>query len=482
MHPRPPHVTTAAVALFTLLIAAAQAAPVVDPDFQIIDEDAAASDRFGTALAKGTGFLAIGSPLADTPELSGGKLTIERPVWIGPVDAPGQESAFVESIEHLDAGQNAEFGAALAASGDRLFVGSPGWRLTEHISTTQGAVFVYDVPSSVLATSSMLQMISPGSLERYDEFGDAVACGLDDYGILWLAVGVPGRDNDAGAVWMYLHDSASDTWTLQETVQPAGLQAGDRFGDAVALDGDLLVIGAPGTDSDSGAVYVRRLSAATQTWDDTYSIAASESSATGGFGSSVAVSGYHILIGGPDGTGHASLWTDISTAGLLVHSMDLSPDSWIDVEGWGTAVAIEGDRAVVGGPPDTGSGPDGLAAVFRQTDNDEFQIVARLGEGDWGSDARHGTSVLLSNHVVWVAAPRAHIDGTSGGAVARWDVTRTPGCMGDLDFDFQVDATDLTTLIDGWMAGAGADLTGDDETDILDLLLVLESWGGCPTQ
>jgi hypothetical protein len=251
----------------------------------------------------------------------------------------------------------------------------------------------------------MLQMISPGSLQQYDEFGAAVACGLDDFGTLWLAVGVPGRDNDAGAVWMYLHDSASDTWTLQETLQPAGLQSGDRFGDALALDGDLLVIGAPGADNDGGAVHVHRLSFSNQTWDATYLVAANESSASGDFGASVGVSGYHILIGAPDGAGHASLWKDISTAGLLVHSMDLPPDDWTNIEGWGTAVSIEGTRLLIGGPPHTGSGPDGVAAVFRQTDNDEYQIVAMLGEGDWGSDARHGTCVLLDEMTAWIGAP-----------------------------------------------------------------------------
>jgi hypothetical protein len=327
----------------------------------------------------------------------------------------------------------------------------------------------------------MLQMISPGSLEQYDEFGAAVACGLDDFGTLWLAVGVPGRDNDAGAVWMYLHDSASDTWTLQEALQPAGLQTGDRFGDALALDGDLLVIGAPapGIDDDGGAVHVHRLSFSNQTWDATYLVAANESSASGDFGASVGVSGYHILIGAPDGAGHASLWRDISTAGLLVHSMDLPPDDWTNIEGWGTAVSIEGTRLLIGGPPHTGSGPDGVAAVFRQTDNFEYQIVAMLGEGDWGSDARHGTCVLLDEMTAWIGAPRAYLDGSESGAVARWDVQRTPGCPGDLDFDFDVDATDLNTLINGWMAGAGADLTGDGQTGILDLLVVLESWGSC---
>lgn len=43
------------------------AAPVVVPDFEIADGAAATLDRFGSSLARGPGYLAIGSPLSDSP-------------------------------------------------------------------------------------------------------------------------------------------------------------------------------------------------------------------------------------------------------------------------------------------------------------------------------------------------------------------------------------------------------------------------------
>ncbi|MBT5382798.1 MAG: hypothetical protein HOL13_08160, partial [Phycisphaerae bacterium] len=123
------------------------AAPVVVPDFEIADGAAASTDRFGSSLARSAGYLAIGSPFFDSPELSGGKVTIARPIWIGPPEDPlYHESTMFETIEHAEAGTNANFGDALAASGDRLFIGSPGWRLDGSASTAQGAVFIYDVP------------------------------------------------------------------------------------------------------------------------------------------------------------------------------------------------------------------------------------------------------------------------------------------------------------------------------------------------
>lgn len=469
-------IATALFGLTGMLIAA----PVVVPDFEIATGASATLDRFGSSLARGPGYLAIGSPLSDSPAPNGGKVTIGRPIWIGPPEDPlYHESTMFETIEHANAGDNANFGDALAASGDRLFIGSPGWRIDASVSTTQGAVFIYDVPLGPLALSTFLQMISPETLDTYDKFGASVASGLDDSGNVWLAVGLPGRNNDAGAVWMYQHDVAADAWTLQQTIQPAGLQAGDDFGAAVALDGDLLVIGAPGTNNNAGHVYIRRLLVGSGTWDAAHDVAASATSATGEFGSAVDVWQYFVLIGAPDGTGHVSLWEDVSTAGLFNYVMDLAPDSWTDIEGWGTAVAINATRAVVGSPPHTGSGPDGIAAVFRDVSSGDFQLVAMLGEGDWGSDARNGSCVLLDGETAWVGAPRAHIDTTTSGAVGRWDVSRTPGCPGDLDFDFMVNAVDLAALLNDWLSGGDSDLTGDDETDIADLLELLEHWGSC---
>lgn len=466
----PNHIGSAAAALF-ILASPLAGAPTVVPDFEITDEVGQSQDAFGSSLAHGTGYLAIGSPDYNSPALYGGKVTIERPIWVGTPDDPfAAEGAIVETIEHADAGQNAKFGFALAASGDRLFIGSPKWRLGETASTRHGAVFVYDVPQHQLASSTLLQMIFPGAPAGYDEFGASVAIGLDDYGTLWLAVGSPGRNNDAGAVWVYQQDDSTNLWTLQQIIQPAGLLAGDEFGAAVALDGDLLVIGAPGTNGGEGHVYIRRFWADSGTWDTAHDVAGSATTATGQFGSAVDVWQYFVLIGAPDGAGHVSLWEDVSTAGLFNHLMDLSPDDWTDITNWGYAVAIEVDRAVIGSP----GGNNGTAAVFRDLSSGNFQLVAMLDGNNLDFQPRHGKCVALDNGTAWVGAPDA-----GAGVVSRWDVSRTPGCPGDLNFDFIVNSMDLNALLGDWMSTDDSDLTGDGETDIWDLLNLLEHWGSC---
>lgn len=102
--------------------------------------------------------------------------------------------------------------------------------------------------------------------EPADAFGSALAAGdFNGDGFEDLAVGAPGEDGNTGRVFIYLGSIfglyAERTIDQQELDQD---EAGDRFGSSLAafdLDRDQLtdlVIGAPGEDNNTGAVYVFR--------------------------------------------------------------------------------------------------------------------------------------------------------------------------------------------------------------------------------
>jgi len=60
---------------------------------------------------------------------------------------------------------------------------------------------------------------------------------------------------NAGAAFVY--QLSNTTWTLVATLSPSVLSAGDFFGRAVSIDGDRVVVSAPGADnngSNSGIV------------------------------------------------------------------------------------------------------------------------------------------------------------------------------------------------------------------------------------
>lgn len=77
-----------------------------------------------------------------------------------------------------------------------------------------------------------------------DRFGHAIAMDED-----YLVVGAPGDDErgvDAGAAYVFARQGL--TWVLQAKLAPAALQPGDAFGTAVDVKQGHIVVGAPGDD------------------------------------------------------------------------------------------------------------------------------------------------------------------------------------------------------------------------------------------
>lgn len=63
---------------------------------------------------------------------------------------------------------------------------------------------------------------------------------------------------EGGAVFIYT-SNGSGSWSLQESLRPTGLETGDQFGRRIAFDGQTLAVAAPGDDdrgAEAGAVYV----------------------------------------------------------------------------------------------------------------------------------------------------------------------------------------------------------------------------------
>ena len=53
-------------------------------------------------------------------------------------------------------------------------------------------------------------------------------------------------------------------------------------------------------------------------------------------------------------------------------------------------------------------------------------------------------------------------------------------CPADLNGDMQVTVDDLLIVLSNWNGGAGGDVNGDGQTNVDDLLIILSSWGPCP--
>lgn len=241
-----------------------------------------------------------------------------------------------------------------------------------------------------------------------DTFGWSLALSGDG---ATLAVGAPGEDSaattvngaqnndsaaDSGAVYVFSR-SADGTWSQQAYVKAGNSNAGDNFGEAVALsaDGNTLIVGAPLEDSaaagingnaadnsaaNAGAVYV--YSRSNGVWSQQAYLKAANTYANAYFGWSVAVSsdGSTVAVGavgdasnatGINGNGGDHSAADAGAAYVFVRSAGAwSQQAYVKAsntdagDNFGAAVALNagGDRLAVGAPFES-SGATGVGGA-----------------------------------------------------------------------------------------------------------------------
>lgn len=178
------------------------------------------------------------------------------------------------------------------------------------------------------------------------------------------------------------------------------------LGTAVALDGDVIVVGRPGAfpsfkvpPGEAGGVHVftRRDGA----WTETGTMRAALPPGSG-FGSAVAVRGRTALVGAPDadgGTGAAYVfertWAGWREVARLVPAGAAAGD------GIGAAVALRDDLALVGAP---GHGGAGAVFVFAHRDG-RWRELRTLTAPDAPADANFGRTLALEANRAVVGAP-----------------------------------------------------------------------------
>jgi hypothetical protein len=189
-----------------------------------------------------------------------------------------------------------------------------------------------------------------------------------------LVVGAPLDDAagaDAGAVLVYVRNGSQ--WTQQAKLTAADAQTDDRFGSALALDGDTLAVGArPANSGGLGqaaprwAVYIFRR--ANGVWTQQTRIAPADFREQYTFGWSLSLSGNSLAVGGPFTTNAAG---DAGAAFVyLSDGVSWTRQTRFSFAGqtFGHSVAIQGDTLVVGAPNLRGAvQPSGFIRIYTRS-------------------------------------------------------------------------------------------------------------------
>jgi len=311
--------------------------------------NAQAGDEFGWAVAiagdtlvvGATGEASNGSSPADNSAISAGAAYVfER------TGSSWSEQAYLKAA-NAEAGDL--FGWSVAIVGDTVVVGaiyesSSGGSPADNSAAAAGAAYVFVRSDTTWTQQAYLKA---ANAESGDVFGDALALAADT-----SVVGARYEDsngsspadnsaNGSGAAYVFVRSSAAQrapgapVWSQQGYLKAANADSSDIFGDAVAIAGATVVVGAPFEDANgsgpadnsaeyAGAAYVfvRTGSA----WIQQAYLKPSNTESNDTFGASVAIDSATLLVGAPGEDSNGSSPADNSAAAAgATYVLELRP-------------------------------------------------------------------------------------------------------------------------------------------------------------
>ncbi len=202
------------------------------------------------------------------------------------------------------------------------------------------------------------------------------------------------------------------------------LSSRDELGTAVSTDGFVAVVGAPMHDlagEDAGAVYVYRLEGGG--WVEEGRLTAADPGADDDFGAAVALTGNVIVVGAPRASGNGGS----RNGAVYVFEYDgaawrethrITAQDGVDGDGFGTAVALDGGRLVVGAPrADSGGTPDSGAAYVFEHAGTSWLYQATLVPTSPVASGRFGSAVASAADTIAIGTPRANAAAPAAGSV-----------------------------------------------------------------
>ncbi len=353
--------------------------------------DGGIGDRFGNALAFDGARLVVGAPAAILPD-PGSALGVEGGAvylydWNGTTFvAAGRLVSTVRAHDDL-------FGYALAQSGPRIVVGAPG--ATRDGAERRGQVVVFDQLGGGWVESAVL--VAPDSA-AFDVTGAAVA--LDSNR---LVIGVPGRAERAGSVYVY--EYAGGQWNVTATLLASDADAGDEFGTAVAIAGNTIVVGAPrvedsGGPEDSGAVYVyERIGGSWQQVQRLTDIGATPNALLGNV---LIYDGTDLYAAAPGDAGGRGVVLHWRRSGGFADPVRIAAPGLHPLDQYGSSLAWDGQRLAVGAREFNGG--EGAAFLFVRDSQGAWQLAAPLLRFDGPPADSAGAAVAVGADLALIGA------------------------------------------------------------------------------
>jgi choice-of-anchor B domain-containing protein len=315
------------------------------------------------------------------------------------------------------AAQAGAFGNSVVIDGDALIIGEP------NNTFRPGVVYVYE---KINGTWTETSLVTAPNAERADGFGAVLALSGNS---MFVA-------NRGGAVHEY--ERAGGSWSFARTVtddESAGLDprcdfngyCGVDYGIGLATADGWILVGHANVSTDRTRLRPRRRQATDDvpdepagevvaferqpdgSWSETQRLQSPASAGADGFGAALAVLGDRLLVGAPGAAGVG----EIDGAGRVFeftlsgdewrHSGELSVDPNTDAT-FGSPIVTEGDRVVIGAPfNDLAIGAAFAFELDPTSGNWSDALKIQVPEAQEGDS--FGAAIAVSDQALWIGAP-----------------------------------------------------------------------------
>jgi hypothetical protein len=365
------------------------------------DQEIGAS--FGWAIHTTGQTALISAPFADDgPHPNAGSVYV--------FDLVANAWTLARKLNAADPAANDSFGFSVALSENTALIGAAGDDTAGSVDS--GSAYVFTRHLGAWNQTAKLTTSDAGSA---DNFGFALALQADTAVIGAFLDGSAGPETGT----VYVFNRSGSQWLQQAALRSADANEGDWLGWSVAISNNTILAGAMRDDTPAGdfAGSVRAFTFAGGAWSELGQLDAGNDVRESYFGQAIALSADTALVAAAPDRGLGEVWVYVRNGTQWQLEARLQSSDIQHFDGFGQALALDGDTALIGASVAAGNSAirSGAAYVFVRK-NGVWTEQAKLAAMDGSLFDYFAQSVSLSGDIALIGARYKNSVGENEGA------------------------------------------------------------------
>ncbi|KPA13672.1 PKD domain-containing protein [Candidatus Magnetomorum sp. HK-1] len=363
-------------------------------------------DYFGSAVAISDKYAVVGSKKDDETGKNGGSVYIYE-----------KKDAQWEMVQKFigDEVSVTYLGISVELNGDFAFAGAPQYDLDEDHKDI-GLVYIYKRQAT--GEWVQTQKLIPDPIDGVHEFGDSIAA-IDDL----LIIGASGNLKETGKAFIFRREG--DQWIQEQQIEPEQLDIQDRFGCAVDISSEFIIVGAFLGNGYKGLAYI--FQKVENTWQQIKLLTSPSGKPSSQFGRSVCINDQYAVIGS-----YLDTFEDIKTGVVYVYkrseNIENSENNWELMptlvennleasDKFGISLDLDENLLMVGASKMNSDVVNSGVVLLYRIENDSFTNIKKIVADHPESDVLFGSSLAFSGSNVIIGSEILEGNGPkSGGA------------------------------------------------------------------